>query len=384
MHTPEFNKQFWNFSEILDDQDQEETVRMCEGAYRKYGKDECLKIQKINLPKGLIYTILNYKPTFTLSKQDVDYLKSMIKKHKNIDSYTLDFILAVDRAVWEDLIRHYFWSHGETKELINYLDERRKITDFMDEQDQLSEDELEEIWNDKIQPTSPRSKIISLPNGEPSSIQMKDLEKYGNPTMNEIIEYENLKVFDGNELVYKPIAKLWFKGTPAQKKKILKERQHAIDVLEGKKNYIKNFGETDELKEYLAKKRALLELEDELEDELVDESEQNNNSLLEEAWEESPKESIQEEVWSHTPDTSIVDNWVKEFDASILDFFISPMERMVIKQQLKNLVMTQKKMISDMILHSKAFIKLSDEEQRKQLAGFIRNLAKQGGRPAKF
>jgi hypothetical protein len=108
---------------------------------------------------------------------------------------------------------------------------------------------------------------------------------------------------------------------------------------------------------------------------------EKNRLELEEAWNDSPKESIQEEVWSHTPDTSIVDNWVKEFDASILDFFISPMERMVIKQQLKNLVMTQKKMISDMILHSKSFMKLSDEEQRKQLAGFIR---KQGGRPSKF
>jgi hypothetical protein len=184
----------------------------------------------------------------------------MIKKHKNIDSYTLDFILAVDRAEWEDLIRHYFWSHGETKELINYLDQRRKITDFMDKQkDQLSEDELEEIWE-----------------------------------------------------------------------------------------------------------------------------EESPNEELEEVWEEVPPKILLKEEILSKPDSSIVDNWVKEFDASILDFFISPMERMVIKQQLKNLVMTQKKIISDMILHSKAFIKLSDEEQRKQLAGFIRNLAKQGGRPSKF
>ncbi len=78
------------------------------------------------------------------------------------------------------------------------------------------------------------------------------------------------------------------------------------------------------------------------------------------------------------------DEWVKEYERSILDFFISSEERQMIKQQLQNLASEQKKFIVDMVLQSKSLLKMSPEKQREYVADFIRRLAKQGPFLSKF
>jgi hypothetical protein len=78
-----------------------------------------------------------------------------------------------------------------------------------------------------------------------------------------------------------------------------------------------------------------------------------------------------------------VKNWVKEYEKSIIDFFISPSQRQMIKAQIEKLVPEQKKFIVDMVLRSKAVLNLSPEEQRNYVSDFIRNLARQSSRPSK-
>ena len=141
----------------------------------------------------------------------------------------------------------------------------------------------------------------------------------------------------------------------------------------------------------LTKGRNVVPMSEEELDQLVDEymqsrekeeTKQRSQKRLEKMVQEFEEEK--ESKWAEEYAKEQSDKWVKEYDKSILDFFISPSERQVIKQMIQKLIPEQKKMVVDMVMQSNAVLKMKPEEQRKYVSEFIRNLAKQSGRPSKY
>jgi hypothetical protein len=112
------------------------------------------------------------------------------------------------------------------------------------------------------------------------------------------------------------------------------------------------------------------------EDELYDEEE----NLKEE------KEETQLEKWTeqYEEEQKTAEQWVNEYEKSILDFFVSPLERQMIQMHLKNLLLEQKKFIVEKVLDTKSLMNLSPEKQRKYVMDFIKTLAKRGIQGSKY
>lgn len=92
---------------------------------------------------------------------------------------------------------------------------------------------------------------------------------------------------------------------------------------------------------------------------------------------EQSKEESNDWMKEYEGDQVAAEKWVKEYESSILDFFVTPMERQTIKTQIAKLIPEQKKFIVDVVMHSKALLGMKPEDQRKYVANFIKNMAKQ-------
>jgi len=98
------------------------------------------------------------------------------------------------------------------------------------------------------------------------------------------------------------------------------------------------------------------------------------------------KEEIQLEKWveEYEDQNKTTEEWVKQYENSILDFFVSPSERQMIKNQLQNLLLEQKKFIVEKVLATKSLLNLNPENQRKYVMDFVKTLAKRGIQGSKY
>lgn len=86
--------------------------------------------------------------------------------------------------------------------------------------------------------------------------------------------------------------------------------------------------------------------------------------------EEMEKEEKQKKIKSQK---NKVDEWVEDYNKTILDFFITPQQRKTVQEYLGKLNNETKKQISNLVKMSKSM--MNTEEQRKEIAKMIRNKA---------
>jgi hypothetical protein len=123
----------------------------------------------------------------------------------------------------------------------------------------------------------------------------------------------------------------------------------------------------------------------EQENELVSKAQKRVNRMQDPWVEEYEKERKGEDFWDfwNVEDTekkkkiksqkNKVDEWVEDYNKTILDFFITPQQRKIVQEYLGKLNNETKKQISNLVKMSKSM--MNTDEQRKEIAKMIRNKA---------
>jgi ferritin-like protein len=123
----------------------------------------------------------------------------------------------------------------------------------------------------------------------------------------------------------------------------------------------------------------------EQENELVSKAQKRVNRMQDPWVKEYEKERKGEDFWDfwNVEDTekkkkiksqkNKVDEWVEDYNKTILDFFITPQQRKIVQEYLGKLNNETKKQISNLVKMSKSM--MNTEEQRKEIAKMIRNKA---------